>query len=72
MMAIATEDGGLFTCTGDISRWQAALLCYEEVVALKAAGKLKKSTKREETLEELDSWYTDGSVVGADGYSLPH
>lgn len=46
--------------SGDISRWQAALLCYEQVIELKAAGKTKKTAKsasKEETLVELDAWY---------------
>ncbi len=46
--------------SGDISKWQAALLCYEQVVELKAAGKTKKTAKpasKEETLVELDAWY---------------
>ena len=58
-MAAAPPDD-LFT-SSDISQWQVALLCYEEVVALKAAGKSKKGTgksasKGKETLVELDAW----------------
>lgn len=48
--------------SGDISKWQTALLCYDQVVELKAAGKTKKtakSTPKEETLIELDEWYHD-------------
>ena len=45
----------------DICQWQAALLCYEEIVALKAAERLKKNAKSVskggETLVELDTWY---------------
>ena len=55
-MAAFGED--LFS-SGDISRWQAALLCYEQVIELKAAGKTKKTSKsasKEETLIELDTW----------------
>ncbi len=58
MAAVSGDD--LFS-SGDISRWQAALLCYEQVVELKAAGKTKKAAKSaskdKETLIELDSWY---------------
>ena len=56
-MAAFGED--LFS-SGDISRWQAALLCYEQVVELKAAGKTKKTSKsasKEEALVELDTWW---------------
>ena len=57
MAAVGGE--GLFS-SGDISQWQAALLCYDQVVELKAAGKTKKTAKsasKEETLIELDAWY---------------
>ena len=57
MAAVGGED--LFS-SGNISRWQAALLCYEQVIELKAAGKTKKTAKsasKEVTLTELDAWY---------------
>ena len=57
------DDVGLFSCTVDVSKWQAALLCYEEVVELKAAGKSKKAAKKEETLQELDEWYSIDVVL---------
>lgn len=60
-MAAVLADVELYT-SGDIHQWQAALLCYDEVVALKAAGRSKKTakstSKEEETLVELDEWYT--------------
>ena len=55
-MASEGDNDGLFSSTVDISKWQTALLCYEEVVELKAAGKSKKASKKEETLQELDEW----------------
>ena len=59
IILMAAVVGELFS-SGDISQWQAALLCYEQVVELKAAGKTKKTAKsasKEETLIELDAWY---------------
>lgn len=56
---MAAADANLYT-SRDISLWQAALLCYEDVVILKAAGKSKKTSKaatKEDTLVELDAWY---------------
>lgn len=56
MAAVAGDD--LFS-SDDISQWQAALLCYDQVVELKAAGKTKKTAKsasKEESLVELDAW----------------
>lgn len=59
-MAAAPSEVELFS-NCDICQWQAALLCYEEVVALKAAEKSKKNarsaSKGGETLVELDVWY---------------
>ena len=58
-IVMAAVGGDLFV-NGDISQWQTALLSYEEVVKLKAAGKKKKtatSASKEETLIELDAWY---------------
>lgn len=64
MAAVSSEVELFGNC--DICQWQAALLCYEKVVALKAAERLKKnakstSIKGEETLVELDAWYTSPS-----------
>ena len=60
LMAAVGED--LFS-SGDISRWQAALLCYEQVVEVKAAGKTKKTAKSAETLVELDTWYAKNYYI---------
>ena len=62
---MAAVGADLFT-SGDISRWQAALLCYEQVIELKAAGKTKKTAKsasKEETLVELDAWYAKNYYI---------
>ena len=62
-MAAVADD--LFSSSA-ISRWQSALICYEQVVELKAAAKTKKSAKsasKGETLVELDAWYAQTRTI---------